>query len=214
MLIAPPQPTPTSFSHSNITYRWRKPFYYDSDRYSGVDVDWRVAVMAAQPQLGLSSSWRLGTDSDHHPDSVHAGVRIRMRMKFLITTALAASLVLISACSNQDTEKTKQEAAKATEQIKEGSKVAAVELKKDAKQAAIQGKAIAEGVKQGLATPDKPVNVNSASKIKLQTLPGIDEETASRIIKGRPYHTTDEVGTKGVVSPDQFSAIKDKIVVR
>jgi DNA uptake protein ComE-like DNA-binding protein len=137
-----------------------------------------------------------------------------MRMKFLITTALAASLVLISACSNQDTEKTKQEAAKATEQIKEGSKVAAVELKKDAKQAAIQGKAIAEGVKQGLATPDKPVNVNSASKIKLQTLPGIDEETASRIIKGRPYHTTDEVGTKGVVSPDQFSAIKDKIVVR
>ncbi|HZD09213.1 MAG TPA: helix-hairpin-helix domain-containing protein [Candidatus Limnocylindrales bacterium] len=135
-------------------------------------------------------------------------------MKFLITTALSASLVLISACSNQDTEKTKQEAAKATEQIKEGSKVAAVELKKDAKQAAVQGKAIAEGVKQGLATPDKPVNVNSASKIKLQTLPGIDEETASRIIKGRPYHTTDEVGAKGVVSPDQFSAIKDKIVVR
>jgi DNA uptake protein ComE-like DNA-binding protein len=122
--------------------------------------------------------------------------------------------LLISACSNQDTEKTKQEAAKATEQIKEGSKVAAVELKKDAKQAAVQGKAIAEGVKQGLAAPDKPVNVNSASKTQLQTLPGIDEDTAGRIIKGRPYHTTDEVGTKGAVSPDQFNAIKNKIVVR
>lgn len=135
-------------------------------------------------------------------------------MKFIITAALAVSLLLISACSNQDTEKTKQEAAKATEQIKEGSKVAAVELKKDAKQAAVQGKAIAEGVKQGLSTPDKPVNVNAASKTKLQTLPGIDEDTAVRIIKGRPYHTTDEVGTKGVVSPDQFSAIKDKIAVK
>jgi DNA uptake protein ComE-like DNA-binding protein len=135
-------------------------------------------------------------------------------MKLILTTALAFSLLLISACSNQDTEKTKQEAAKATQQIKEGSKVAAVELKKDAKQAAVQGKAIAEGVKQGLATPDKPVNVNSASSTKLQTLPGIDEDTAGRIIKGRPYHTTDEVGAKGVVSPDQFSAIKDKIVVR
>lgn len=135
-------------------------------------------------------------------------------MKFIATAALALSFLLISACSNQDTEKTKQEAAKATEQIKEGSKVAAVELKKDAKQAAVQGKAIAEGVKQGLATPDKPININSASVTKLQTLPGIDEETAGRIIKGRPYHTTDEVGTKGVVSPDQFSAIKDKIVVR
>ena len=135
-------------------------------------------------------------------------------MRLALATALAVSLLLLSACSNQDTEKTKQEAAKATEQIKEGSKVAAVELKKDAKQAVVQGKAIAEGVKQGLATPDKPVNINAASKTKLQTLPGIDEETAGRIIKGRPYHTTDEVGTKGVVSPDQFNAIKDKIVVR
>jgi len=135
-------------------------------------------------------------------------------MKFIITSALALSLLLISACSNQDTEKTKQEAAKATEQIKEGSKVAAVELKKDAKQAAVQGKAIAQGVKQGLSTPDKPVNINTASKTKLQVLPGIDEETAGRIIKGRPYHTTDEVGAKGAVSPEQFNAIKDKIVVR
>jgi DNA uptake protein ComE-like DNA-binding protein len=135
-------------------------------------------------------------------------------MKTLLVAALSTLLLLLSACSNQDTEKTKQEAAKATEQIKEGSKVAAVELKKDAKQAAVQGKAIAEGVKQGLSAPDKPVNVNSASKTQLQTLPGIDEDTAGRIIKGRPYHTTDEVGTKGAVSPDQFNAIKNKIVVR
>src|ERR1051326_5182035 len=137
-----------------------------------------------------------------------------MPMKFLITSAPALFLLLLSACSNQDTEKTKQEAAKATEQIKEGSKVAAVELKKDATEAAKQSKAIAEGVRQGLSTPDKPVNVNSASKTQLQTLPGIDEETADRIIKGRPYHTVDEVGTKGAVSPDQFSAIKNKIVIR
>jgi DNA uptake protein ComE-like DNA-binding protein len=135
-------------------------------------------------------------------------------MKILLAAVLSTSLLLISACSNQDTEKTKQEAAKATEQIKEGSKVAAVELKKDAKEAAKQSTAIAEGVKQGLATPDKPVNVNSASKTKLQTLPGIDENTADRIIKGRPYHTTEEVGTRGVVSPDQFNAIKDKITVK
>lgn len=135
-------------------------------------------------------------------------------MKLTLAAVLALGLLLVSACSNQDTEKTKQEAAKATEQIKEGSKVAAVELKKDAKEAAKQSKAIAEGVKQGLATPDKPVNVNSASKTKLQTLPGIDEDTAGRIIKGRPYHTTDEVGTKGVISPEQFNAIKDKIVVK
>ena len=135
-------------------------------------------------------------------------------MRLIAFASLAISFMLISGCSQQDTEKTKQEAAKATEQIKEGSKVAVVELKKDAKEAAKQSKAIAEGVKQGLQTPDKPVNVNSASKVQLQTLPGVDEETADRIIKGRPYHTRDEIGTRGVVSPDEFAAIKDKIAVR
>ena len=132
----------------------------------------------------------------------------------LTLTATFSMLLLLSACSNQDTEKTKQEAAKATQQIKEGSKVAAVEIKKDAKEAAKQSKAIAEGVKQGMQTPDAAVNINSASKVKLQTLPGVDEETADRIIAGRPYHTTDEVGTKGVVSPEEFNAIKDKITVK
>jgi DNA uptake protein ComE-like DNA-binding protein len=135
-------------------------------------------------------------------------------MKLIVLGALATSLLLVSGCSQQDTEKTKQEAAKATAQIKEGSKVAVVELKKDVKEAAKQTKAAAEGVKQGLQTPDKPVNVNSASRVQLQTLPGVDEETADRIIKGRPYHTRDEVGTKGVVSPDEFSAIKDRITAK
>ncbi|HEX4606007.1 MAG TPA: helix-hairpin-helix domain-containing protein, partial [Candidatus Angelobacter sp.] len=135
-------------------------------------------------------------------------------MKLTAPAALAVSLLLIAGCRQQDTEKTKQQAAKATEQIKEGSKVAAVELKKDAKAAAKQTKAIAEGVKQGLQTPDKAVNINSASKVQLQTLPGVDEETAGRIIAGRPYHTVDEVGAKGMVSPEQFNAIKDKIAVK
>jgi DNA uptake protein ComE-like DNA-binding protein len=136
-------------------------------------------------------------------------------MKKILVAALSVPLLLLmSACSQQDTEKTRQEAAKATEQIKEGSKVAAVELKKDAREAAKQTKAVADGVKQGMQTPDAAVNVNSASKVKLQTLPGVDEETADRIIAGRPYHTTDELGAKRVVSPDEFNAIKDKIAVK
>ena len=135
-------------------------------------------------------------------------------MRLMVPAALGVSLLLASGCSQQDTEKTKQQAAQATEKIKEGSKVAAVEIKKEAKEAAKQTKAIAEGVKQGLEAPDPAVNVNSASAEKLQTLPGVDEETARRIVKGRPYHTRDEVGTKGVVSPEEFNAIKDKIAVK
>jgi DNA uptake protein ComE-like DNA-binding protein len=135
-------------------------------------------------------------------------------MKAIFIAALAGACLMAAGCSTQDTEKTKQEAAKATEQIKEGSKVAAVELKKDAKEAVRQTKAAAEGVKQGLQADDPPVNVNKANKAQLQTLPGIDEETADRIVAGRPYHTRDEIGAKGVVTPDQFTAIKDKISVK
>lgn len=135
-------------------------------------------------------------------------------MRQIIFAALAFALLLAAGCSQQDTEKTKQQAAQATEKVKEGSKAAAVELKQDAKEAAKQTKAAAEGVKEGLQAPDAAVNVNSASKVQLQTLPGVDEEIADRIISGRPYHTVDEVGTKGVVSPEEFRAIKRKIVVK
>lgn len=135
-------------------------------------------------------------------------------MRLIVYAVLVTSLLLSAGCNQQDTEKTRQQTAQATEKLKEESKVAAVELKKDAKEAAKQTKAAAEGVRDGLHSPDNAVNVNTASKDQLQTLPGLDEEMADRIIAGRPYHTVDEVGTKGVVSPEEFHAIKRKIVVK
>jgi DNA uptake protein ComE-like DNA-binding protein len=135
-------------------------------------------------------------------------------MRLIVFAVLTAAMLFSAGCSQQDTEKTKQQAAQATEKIREESKVAAVELKKDAKEAAKQTKAAAEGVKEGLQSPDAAVNVNTASKVQLQTLPGLDEEMADRIVAGRPYHTVDEVGTKGAVSPEEFRAIKRKIVVK
>jgi len=134
-------------------------------------------------------------------------------MRFAITF-FVSGLLLLSGCSQQDTAKTRQEAQRATEKIKQESKVAAVEIKKGAKEAAAQTKAAVQGVRDGLNTPDKPVNINSASKAELQTLPGVDEETANRIIAGRPYHTREELGAKGVVSPEEFNAIKSKILVK
>ncbi|HEY7406100.1 MAG TPA: helix-hairpin-helix domain-containing protein [Candidatus Angelobacter sp.] len=135
-------------------------------------------------------------------------------MRLILVIALSTPFLFVSGCGQRDAEKTKQQAAQATEKVKEESKTAAVELKKDAKEAAKQTKAAAEGVQEGIQSPDAAVNVNTASKAQLQTLPGLDEEMADRIIAGRPYHTVDEVGTKGVVPPEEFQAIKRKIVVK
>jgi DNA uptake protein ComE-like DNA-binding protein len=135
-------------------------------------------------------------------------------MKLIVSAALLISVAMVAGCNQQDTNKTRQQAEQATEKIKEGSKEAAAELKKDAKEAAKQTRAAAEGVKQGLQSPDAAVNVNTASKVQLETLPGVDEEIADRIVAGRPYHTVDEVGARGVVSPDEFNAIKRKISIK
>ena len=140
-------------------------------------------------------------------------------MKLFVLSKLTFAVVLLTAsmsvgCSpSQDTDKTRQQAADAAAQIKAGSKVAAVEIKKGAVEAGKQGKAIAEGVKEGWTAESKRINVNRASKAQLLTLPGIDEESANRIVAGRPYHTKDELNTKGIVSPEEFQKIQGQISV-
>ena len=140
-------------------------------------------------------------------------------MKLFVLSKLTFAVVLLTAsmsvgCSpSQDTDQTRQQAADAAAQIKAGSKVAAVEIKKGAVEAGKQGKAIAEGVKEGWTAESKRINVNRASKAQLLTLPGIDEESANRIVAGRPYHTKDELNTKGIVSPEEFQKIQGQISV-
>lgn len=140
-------------------------------------------------------------------------------MKLVFSGKLMFGVALLSAamaagCSpSQDTDKTRREAAEAAKQIKAGSKVAAVEIKKGAVEAGKQGKAIAEGVKEGWTAESKKVNINTASKTLLLTLPGMDDDSATRIVAGRPYHSKDELNTKGIVSPEEYQKIQDKISV-
>ncbi|HST78558.1 MAG TPA: helix-hairpin-helix domain-containing protein [Verrucomicrobiae bacterium] len=119
---------------------------------------------------------------------------------------------LLSGCS-QDPAKTRQQAADATAKLKPAIKQAGTELKKGAEEAGRQGKAIAQGAKQGWNSGSK-VNVNTASKNQLMQLPGIDAEGAHSIIAGRPYHTREELKTRGVVSPEEYQKIAGMVVTR
>ncbi len=128
---------------------------------------------------------------------------------------IAACLLLGCASNTQSTEKTRQESAEAAAKLKQQSKQAAVELKKGAQVAAEQGKAIAEGAREGWnQDSSKKVNVNTASQEQLATLPEVDQDTAQRIVAGRPYRTTEELETRGVVSEQQWSQIKDHVAVK
>jgi competence protein ComEA len=60
--------------------------------------------------------------------------------------------------------------------------------------------------------PAKLVDINSASRAELKTLPGIGDAEADRIIKARPYPSKAKLGADKVVSDETYLAIKSQIV--
>lgn len=57
------------------------------------------------------------------------------------------------------------------------------------------------------------ININSASLSQLDTLTGVGEVTAQKIISGRPYQSTDDLLNRKIVNQGVWKKIKDKISV-
>lgn len=57
------------------------------------------------------------------------------------------------------------------------------------------------------------ININTASAKDLDSLPGVGDVTAGKIIAGRPYGAIEELTSKKVVSQKVFGEIKDKVSV-
>jgi competence protein ComEA len=57
------------------------------------------------------------------------------------------------------------------------------------------------------------VNINTASLSQLDTLPGIGQVYAQKIIEHRPYSTLDELVSKGAVGKSLYEKIKDQITI-
>ncbi len=74
-------------------------------------------------------------------------------------------------------------------------------------------KAVAQGVFDGLKTKG-PLNINRASQQELETLPGINNAAASRIISGRPYESSAELLRRHVVTKAEYDRIATRIKAR
>jgi competence protein ComEA len=63
----------------------------------------------------------------------------------------------------------------------------------------------------GSGTAVSVININLASIGDLESLPGVGDVTAKKIVDGRPYASIDELLEKKIVGSATFEKIKDKI---
>lgn len=95
------------------------------------------------------------------------------------------------------------------QQIRQQTAQATATFKDDAK-------AVGQGIRDGLTrpSPDKPVDLNHASKAQLMSLPGMDDAAADRIIGGRPYSSEHELLDRRIVSREEYNKIADSVTVK
>lgn len=56
-----------------------------------------------------------------------------------------------------------------------------------------------------------PVNLNTATREQLMTLPGIDAALADRIIAARPFTATTDLTERGLLTPAEYTRIESRI---
>jgi DNA uptake protein ComE-like DNA-binding protein len=62
--------------------------------------------------------------------------------------------------------------------------------------------------------PVKLVDINSASRAELKTLPGIGDAEAAKIIAARPYLSKADLATNNVLPTGVYIALKDRIIAK
>jgi DNA uptake protein ComE-like DNA-binding protein len=93
-----------------------------------------------------------------------------------------------------------------SQDIKEKTAQATAEVKSDAQ-------AVASGIREGW-NRDKPLDLNTATKEQLLSLPGVTATEADRVMAGRPYSEPDEVVTRHIMSKAEYDKIADRITAK
>jgi competence protein ComEA len=92
------------------------------------------------------------------------------------------------------------------EDLKEKTAQATAEVKSDAK-------AVAEGIREGWSR-DKPLDLNTATKAQLLSLPGITPAEADRVTTGRPYDAPGELVTRRIIPKAEYDKIADRVTAK
>ncbi len=93
-----------------------------------------------------------------------------------------------------------------TQDLKEKTAQATAEVKRDAR-------AVAAGIREGWSR-DKPLDLNTATREQLLSLPGVTEAEADRVIAKRPYSEPGELVTRHIMPKSEYDKISDRVTVK
>jgi DNA uptake protein ComE-like DNA-binding protein len=93
-----------------------------------------------------------------------------------------------------------------SQELKEKTAQATAEVKRDAK-------AVAAGIREGWSR-DKPLDLNTATKEQLLSLPGMTAEEADRVVAGRPYNEPGELVTRHILPKTEYDKITDQVTAK
>lgn len=106
-------------------------------------------------------------------------------------------IVALVGCTNNN--------ANNPDQIRQRTAEATETVRQDAK-------AIAEGVKEGMGSDHKAININKASRDELLTLPGITDREADRIVADRPFEDAHDLVARRIVTQSGYDQIRDRVI--
>ena len=150
-------------------------------------------------------------------------MNVKRLLSLLFALALATSLSFAQSTSSdqsstdQSTTTTKKSRkSKLKSDVKEAGSATA-DTAKDVGSATAEGTNKAARKTKNAVTGDnssssKKIDLNSATKDELATLPGVGDATAQKIVDGRPYRAKNELVSKNVVSQSQYDQIKDQVI--
>jgi DNA uptake protein ComE-like DNA-binding protein len=143
-----------------------------------------------------------------------------MIIRVVTTLGLCAALFWVASCSvngHESDQQIQQQAQQATEQAKVAAKKAAAEARVAAANAERDAHDVAKGMRAGLHNGkggSDLVNLNTATRVDLESLPGVTPATARRIADNRPYDAPHDLVRKRVVSQAEYNQIADKVVTQ
>ena len=118
-----------------------------------------------------------------------------MRFHRLFVLAIVLLCGLAACTTNQNPQELKEKTARATAELK------------------VDAKAVAAGVREGWSR-DKPLDVNTATREQLLSLPGVTAAEADRVIAGRPYDDPGQLVTRHILPQRKYDKIADRLTAK